>query len=35
MTIFDDEENDAPVPAAQTADPAEIERADVASARAT
>jgi hypothetical protein len=33
--IFDDEENDSPVPAAQSADPAEIERADVASARAT
>jgi hypothetical protein len=33
--IFDDEEDDLPPPPAQTADPVEIERADVASARAT
>lgn len=33
--IFDDEEDLAPPPAAQTADPVEIERADVASARAS
>jgi hypothetical protein len=33
--IFDDEEDIAPPPAAQTADPVEIERADVASARAS
>ena len=33
--IFDDEESAAPPPKAATADPVEIERADVASARAT
>jgi hypothetical protein len=33
--IFDDEDDEAPLPPAQTVDPAEIERADVASARAT
>lgn len=33
--IFGDEENDSPVPPAQSADPVEIERADVVSARAT
>jgi intracellular multiplication protein IcmO len=33
--ILDDEEDDAPPPPAMTADPVEIERADVASAKAT
>jgi hypothetical protein len=33
--IFDDEEDTAPPPKAATADPVEIERADIASARAT